>query len=215
MEKKNPSLVNEFLHTIALLKISLDYKSLQKDKRLYVVLVILGLLLLFYYKKDWFIAVTVNGQPVTTLEVFSKMSQQYKSQTLNQMINEKIILQEAQKKSVTVSNKEIDNKLAELEKNVGGPQTLDSLLAQQNQTRESLRDQIKIQIIIEKLYVNEATSSTQEVDAFIEQTKNQLTATDSAAQRKEAENLLKQQKLSKIFSEKFQQLKQTANVKIF
>ncbi|MDO8639189.1 MAG: hypothetical protein Q7R43_06445, partial [Candidatus Daviesbacteria bacterium] len=73
----------------------------------------------------------------------------------------------------------------------------------------------KIQLIIEKLYANEATVSASEVAQFIAQNGSQLQATDSAGQQKEAEDALKQQKLGTIFNQKFQDLKSAAKVTIY
>ena len=72
-----------------------------------------------------------------------------------------------------------------------------------------------VQLAITKLYESEATVSAAEVTKFIDANKQMLKATDSASQEKEAYDTIKNQKLSQIFSEKFQQLKQTAAVKIF
>ena len=190
----------------------LNFKS---SKKTYLILLVAGLLLLAVYKKNWFIAATVNGMPVTNLELQSQLNQQFKTQTLNQLINEKIILDEARKGGVISQQSEIDQKIADLEKNVGGKDTLDSLLAQQGQTRISLRNQILVQLAITKLYDKEATVSALEVTKFIETNKDQMKASDSAGQEKEATDTLKQQKLSQIFSQKFQELRQKANIKIF
>lgn len=184
-------------------------------KVVYLALAIIALALLFTYKKSWLVAATVNGAPITNFEVLSKLNKQYRTQTLNQMINEKIILEEANKKKVVVKDSEINERLTALEKNVGGKEILDNLLTQQGQTRESLKDQLKIQLTIEKLYENEASVSAKEIDEFITQNKGQLQATDSAGQVKEARDFLKQQKLANIFQEKFQQLKAAAQIKIF
>lgn len=190
-------------------------ENYRPSKKTYLIILLIGLLLLASYKKGWFVAATVNGSPITNFELLSQMNEQYRKQTLNQMINEKIIFGEAQKKVVTVSEAEVKNKIAELENNVGGTQALDSLLSQQGQNREGLKKQIRIQLVIEKLYDKEATISAAEVNKFIEENKDQLQATESAAQAKEAEDILKQQKLSQIFGEKFQQLKQSAKIVIF
>ncbi|KKS12787.1 MAG: PpiC-type peptidyl-prolyl cis-trans isomerase [Candidatus Daviesbacteria bacterium GW2011_GWB1_41_5] len=189
-----------------------DFRS---SKYFYLAIIIIGLALLVTYKKEWFIAATVNGAPISNFELLSRMNQQFRSQTLSQMVNEKIILDEAGKNNITILGTDVDSKIAEVEKNVGGPQVLDSMLAQQGQTRESIKNQIKIQLIIERLYANEATISAEEVDKFLEQNKDSLTATDSADQKKEAEDTLKQQKLSQIFNEKFQKLKDSAKIQIF
>lgn len=189
--------------------------NFRANKRLALIALIVGLVLVVLVKKDLLIAATVNSTPITTLELFSEMNKQYRDQTLTQMINEKIILGEIRKNNIVVTEEEIDGKIAELEQSVGGPQVLDSLLAQQNQSRGILRKQLKVQLGIERLYANEATVSAQEVDAFIAENKALLESSDSAKQREEAENILKQQKTSQIFAQKFQELKQNANIQIF
>ena len=137
-------------------------------------------MLLAVYKKEWFVAAIVNNEPITNFELLSKINKQYRQQVLNQLINEKIILQEALKRNISVTQSDLDNKIKDLEKNVGGAETLDQLLAGQNQTRDSLKEQLKIQIIVEKLFQNQATVSAQEIDQYITQNKSMLTASDSA-----------------------------------
>lgn len=189
--------------------------SYRPNKRVYLILIVLGILLLAFYKKDWFIAATVNGLPITNFELQSRLNQQFREQTLNQMINEKIILQQASQKGAVPTEAEILAKIAELENQVGGKEVLDSLLSQQGQTRETLKSQIRVQLAISKLYENEATVSAEEVAQFVENNSDQLQATESAQQLKEAEELLKQQKLSQLFNQKFQELRQNAKIQIF
>ena len=190
----------------------INFKS---SKKFYIILLAVVLLLLIIYKKSWFIAATVDSSIITNFELLSKMNQQFRQQTLNQMINEKILLQEASKKGITIQNSELEGKIIELEQNVGGAGVLDNLLSQQGQTRSTLRDQVRVQLTISKLYDQEATVSAEEVAKFLEQNRASLQATDSAKQEEEAFNLLKQQKLSEIFNQKFQELRQKANIKIF
>lgn len=187
----------------------------RSSKSFYLVLIALGILLLAIYKKDWFVAAMVNGTPITNLELQGKLNEQFRTQTLNQLINEKIIMLEASKNGVSVTEAEIDGKIAELEGNVGGKEALDNLLSQQGQTRDSLKNQIRVQLAITKLYEKEATVSAEEVAKFVDENKAQLRATDSAAQQKEAYDALQQQKLSQIFSQKFQELRQKAKIQTF
>lgn len=187
----------------------------KSSKSFYLLLIALGILLLAIYKKDWFVAALVNGTPITNFELQSKLNEQFRTQTLNQIINEKIIMLEANKNGVTVQDMEINAKIAELEGNVGGKEALDNLLSQQGQTKDSLRNQIRVQLAITKLYEKDATVSAEEVSKFVEENKAQLRATDSAAQQKEAYDALQQQKLSQIFSQKFQELRQKAKIQTF
>lgn len=190
-------------------------KKFKSSKIFYLLLIIVAVIILAIYKKNWFIAATVNGSPITNLELQMKLNKQFRSQILTQMINEKIILSEAAKKNAIATEAEISKKISEIETQVGGAQALDALLTQQGQTRDSIRQQIRLQLSIEKLYVNEATVSAEEVAAFIEQNKDQLRATDSAEQQKEASDAIKNQKLTQLFSQKFQELKTKAKIQIF
>lgn len=192
-----------------------SYKSFKSKKEFYIILIIVGILLLAIYKKSLFVAAIVNSSPVTNLELQMRLNQQFRTQTLNQLINEKIITQEAAKNQVTVSDADVNQKISEIEGSVGGAQAFDALLSQQGQTKQSIRQQIKLQLTIEKLYSKDATVSGEEVSKFIEQNKDQLKATDSAGQQKEAYDAIKNQKLTQIFSQKFQDLRQKAKIQIF
>lgn len=218
MAKKSPETTKSnhpFSTTNSVLDKLSFLKNFKNSKIFYIVLIIAGLLLLAVYKKNWFIAATINGSPVTNLDLQMRLNKQFRTQTLNQMVNEKIILDEAIKNNVAVSETEINQKISEIETNVGGSQALDGLLSQQGQTRESLRQQIKLQLSIEKLYTNEATVSAEEVEKFIEQNKEQMKASGSAEQQKEAYDAIKNQKLSQLFPQKFQELKTKAKIQIF
>lgn len=202
--------LNNFLN-----KISGKIEKYKSSKKIYILLVVAGLLILAIYNKSLFIAATVNGSPITNLELQLKLNAQFREQTLNQLVNEKIIMSEAAKNNALPTQSEIDTKIVDLEKSVGGKETLDSLLAQQGQTRIGLRDQVLVQLAISKLYDKEASVSAAEVTEFIESNKEQLRASDSAGMTKEATDAIKQQKLSQIFSQKFQELRQKANIQIF
>lgn len=178
-----------------------------------VVIVIAAILL--YFKTGWFIAATVNGSPITNFELLSRMNRQYRKQTLTQLIDEKIIMLEMQKNRIVVSKSDIDQRLSQIEVNVGGAAALDGLLLQQGQTRADVVQQLKFQLGLEKMYGSQATVSAEEITQYLEQNKSQLTATDSAGQRKEAEDILRQQKFSQVFNSEFEKLKESAKTQIF
>lgn len=215
--KKPSTKLDSTINTSTNLLFSLPERiiSYRPSRKIFIILLIAGFLLLAFYKKEWFVAATVNGQPITTLDLFIRLNQQFRTTAINRLVDEKIILDEARKANVAVSLEEIGNKLKELEKSVGGAETLESLLSQQGQNKESIKQQIRLQLIVEKLYLNEATVSAAEVDEFLQTSRGMLEATESAAQRKEAEEALRQQKVNQIFSQKFQELKQKADVKFF
>jgi hypothetical protein len=189
--------------------------SYRPTKQVYLALVVAVLLIAAAYNKSWFIAATVNGKPITNFELMSRMNTQYREQVLNQIVNEKILLNEAEKNHVVVGKKELDDREKQMVDNVGGKQSFETLLAQQGQTETSFRNQLEVWMTIEKLYDKDASVSADEVNKYIEQNKDQMQSTDSAKQKTEATDAIKQQKLGQIFNDKFQGLKQAAKVTIF
>lgn len=190
-------------------------KNFRNSKSFYVLIIALGILLLAIYQKSQILPAIVNGQPITGLELLGKLNEQFRTQTLSQLINEKIILQEAGKMGAVPNSQELQSKISEIEANVGGTQSLDLILSQQGQTRVTLKNRVLLELAIAKLYDKEATVSAEEVTKFLETNRGILRATDSAQQEKEAYDLIKQQKLTEIFTQKFAELRQKANIKIF
>lgn len=189
--------------------------SFRPSKKIWIIALIAGILILAGLKKEWFVAAMVNNEPISNLELQMKLNQQFKTQVLTQLINEKLILQEAAKTGGVPTDAEIAAKLEEVQTRLGGAEVLDSLLSQQNTTRETLKTQLKLEVAITKLYEKEATFSAEELQKFIDSNSQLLQSTDSASLQKEAADMLKQQKLSQIFNEKFQQLRESADIKTF
>jgi hypothetical protein len=190
-------------------------KGFKNNRRFWLVVIILGLLLLAYYKKNWFVAAMVNNQPISTFELNNKLNKLYKERVLNQMINEKVLEQEASKKGLQVSQDEINAKIAEQENQFGGKENFDSLLSQQGLTRDELANQTRLQLLVEKLYANESSPSAEEVEKYMTDNSTSPEATEPAKFRQTAEEAVRQDKLSKVFSEQFQKLRQDAKVNIF
>lgn len=195
------------------------FPKINKDflkKNLAIILIIAAVLGLAIFKKHWFVAATVNGVPVSNLEVLGRLNREYRTEVLETIVSEKIILSEARKKGAIPSESEVNDRMKELEeKQFGGAEAFDAFLEQQNQTRATIKELVKIQLAIEKMYATEATVSDEEVAEFITQYKDQFQASDEAGQKEEARDAIKQRKLSQIFSEKLEELKKNAQVKIF
>lgn len=187
-------------------------------KKVLIGAIIIALAAGAFYKKDWFVAATVNGSPITNWELQSRLNKDYKNQVLQQMVNEKIVLAEARSKNALPNQQEIDARIAEIESRFGGADNFNNFLSQQDQTRSSIRDKVTLELAVEKLYSADVQISAEEIEKFIKDSPlpaGQNQSTDPAAQATEAEKSLRQQKLSQIFLEKFQELKEKANIKIF
>ena len=215
MVRKSTSRVKPKDQNLEIVEDSISSGKRRLSKKGFFLILILGLALLAFYKKQWFVAATVNNQPITMFEVIQRMSALYKEKTVTQLVNEKILEQEAMKNKIVVAQKEIDDKIIETENQYGGKETFDSLLTQQGLTRSELARQTRFQLIVEKLYEKEATVSAEDIQKFMDENSNIPEATEPAKFRQLAQDQLKQQKISQIFNEKFQSLKQAAKIQIF
>jgi parvulin-like peptidyl-prolyl isomerase len=185
------------------------------SKLIIIAAIIIILAIIISSKKEWFIAGTVNGSPITNWEVLSRLNATYRKQTVDQLVNEKLILGEASKKGIRITEADINNKIKEIETQLGGASALDNLLAQQGQTRNSIRDEIRLQLSVDKMFSGESSVSAEEVTKFIEQNKDQMQSSTEAELTKEATEILKQQKVTQAFSTAFQKIKQDAKIQIF
>ncbi|MBI4036475.1 SurA N-terminal domain-containing protein [Candidatus Daviesbacteria bacterium] len=192
-----------------------SFKNIRQNKKLYVALLVIGLLLLVFYKKSWFVAAIVNGQAISAFELNNRLNNLYKDRILNQLINEKVLEQEAAKKGISITPPQVNDKIKEAETAYGGKETFEMLLSQQGITRDEFIRQTRLQLLVEKLYENESSPSGEEVKKFMEDNANVPEATDAAKFKQLAEDSVRQQKLSKIFGEKFQSLRQSAKIQIF
>ncbi len=169
----------------------------------------------FWQNRGLLVAATVNGQPVWRLNLEQRLNQRYARQTLEEIINEDIVLQAAAKKHLTASDKEINDKIASVEKSLAGKTTLKDALAQEGLTMDEFRQQVKLQILVEKLTADQVRVTDKEIDDYIAQNKASLTATEAGAMREEAKNALESQKRNTAFRDLFDQLTKSAKISKF
>lgn len=190
-------------------------KNFRPTRTQLVLLTLVGVGIIAWLNKGWFVAATVNGQPITAFKVNQKLNAAYKSEVLNQMINETLVEQEAAKKGVIVSPEELNQKIDQTVNEYGGKEVFESLLAQQGLNYPDFVAQTRLQLLVEKMFQNEIQPSEEEIVAFMQENRDNPEATDEAKFRATVIDQLKQSKLSEVFSEKFPELKKAANIQIF
>ncbi|MBI2009754.1 MAG: SurA N-terminal domain-containing protein [Candidatus Chisholmbacteria bacterium] len=197
------------------LQFSLDYvKKHQLKSGLIGALVIIALLLAFPLR-FLVVSASVNGQPIYSWQYLSQLNKSAGSQTINQLISQKLIEQEIQKQGVQVTQAEIDAQMAQIESQFGEEGGgLDTVLAAQGLTRAQFTDQIRLNLGLEKLIKGTIQVTPEEIQA--ELTKNaelyeSLSEADSATTA--AENL-RNDKMQAEFQTWFQKIKAEANIKI-
>lgn len=183
------------------------------SNKVFLLLALIVVLVLVLYKnKGVLVAAMVNGKPVLRYSLDAKLEQRYGAATLDEIINEQLIRDEAGQKGFKASSSEIDTKVGEITKRFGDQKALDSVLAQQGMTMAELKKQVELQVLIEKITAGSVNVSDQDVASYIEKNRSSLTATDEAGLRDEALGILTQQKKGEAFQKWFADLKAKAKV---
>ena len=189
-------------------KLAVEQKTLSQMpsvhiQRKYVIvaaiIILLGVLL--YSFRALFVAAVVNGQPISRWEVMSQAEKQAGKQTLDTLVTNALVEQEAQKKHVTVSDSEIDSQIKTIQSSLSkNGQTLDQVLVSKGMTRDDLRKLIRLDKLVEKMAAKDVKVSDKEVQDYIDKNKDSLpqNQTDSQLQTTVRQQLQQQKANDKV-----------------
>lgn len=181
---------------------------------LFIVIVLLGAML--YYFRGLFVAAVVNGQPISRLEVVQQAEKQSGKQTLDTLVRDSLIEQEAKKENVTVSDKEVSDEVTTLQSNLKKQgQTLDQVLSTQGMTQTDLRKLIHLDKLVQKMVGKNVKVSDKEIADYIAKNKDSLPNADEATLNKQVKAQLTQQKTNQAVQTWLAALQQKANIVYF
>jgi len=182
-----------------------------------IVLLVVGLL---YFGKKYLFVASVNGQLVSRLSVIKDLEKQGGKKVLDTIILKTLINQEAKNRKMSVSDKELEAELTKIEVNVTSQgTTLEALLAQQGMTKDDLKSEIKLQLLVTKMVDNNISVTDKEADDYIASQKSQLSldSTQPAPEltKDQAKAAIKQQKLQAKIQTFVADLKAKAKINYF
>jgi len=198
--------------------IKLNYNLDEKlKKRLIIILGIVIVLALLFNFKHLFVAATVNNRPISRFALDKELEKQAGQQTLENMIVESLILQEAAKRNVDASSSKIAEKIKEIEDQLAEQgANLDVLLESQGQNREDVAKQVKIQLIIEEILGQDIEVTEEEIQADFEENKDFYPEGSIFEELKgQIEENLRQNKIGEKFQTWIEELKQEAKINYF
>lgn len=189
--------------------------SWKQPKVIALAIIILGLLALFLTNKSILVAAIVNGRPIFRWELNKVLVSRFGKQTLEQLISERLIAAAAAKEGVTVSQRDIEAKVAEVTKGIGDQAQLDQLLSYQGMTRSEFESQIRLQLLIRNLLGKGITVTEADIDNFIATSGALLASTEPAKLREEAKQAIFDTKVGEKLQVWFEQLRQNASIQRF
>ncbi len=157
----------------------------------------------------------VNGQPIFRWELANALISRYGSQTLQGIILERLIEDEAKKSSVQITQEQIDQKIDALLQSFGNNITLESFLSFQGLQKRDLDRQIKLQLTVEELLLKDMPITDADIQAYIATNQARLVATDHARLKEEARSAIAEERISENLRSWLDALKEKANIQIF
>ena len=181
-------------------------------------LILLGILIVAaFYFKQYIVAAVVNNKPIYRFSVVKELESQGGKQALDALVTQELIRQEAQKKNITVSEADLDKKINELDaqfKSQG--QTFDKVLETQGLTREGVKSQLAVQVMLEKLLGDKIQVTDKEVEAAYQEQKEVFAQEKDLSKVKTTiKDTLKNQKLSSEAQKLLQEVKKSAKITYF
>jgi len=178
--------------------------------------ILLAILAVFFFR-SLFVVALVNGQFISRSSFESAMEQQAGKQTLNSLVTQKLLEQEAARKGISVPQSEIDAQAKKIDQQLASQgQTLDQALAARGMSRADFNEQLRLQSLLQKLLANDIKVSDKEVQDYIDKNKDSLPTGESDEQLKASvRSQLEQQKLSTAAQSLVQKLQSQAKITYF
>jgi foldase protein PrsA len=194
--------------------VSKPYRAYLKNSKVLVIGGILLLAALLYVLRSVFVAATVNGRPVSRLELVRILERQNGKAALESLITKQLIMQEAQNQNVQIEDKEVDNEIKKIEQSVAQQgQNFEELLKAQNLTRDSLKEQIKLEKTIQKIIGKDINVSDEEVNEYIEKNKESFPPDSKVEELREpVREQIQQQRMSEKFQTWLEDLEKKATI---
>lgn len=144
------------------------------------------------------------------------MKKQIGKQVADRLIVEKLILDEAAKKNVSVTEDELNKEIEEIKKNFSADVSLESVLQNQGMTMEDLKKDLRLKILATKIVADKVTVTEEEIKNYLSQNPDFLKEeTDKVKKAEEAGKLLKDEKLNQEFVTLIEELKKSSNIQIY
>jgi foldase protein PrsA len=117
---------------------------------------------------------TVNGVNISKDRLYDELVVAGGKATLDNLITQELIAQEAKAASVTVTDADVDSEIALIKKSFGSDEEFTATLAQYNMTLESLKKDTKINLTIRKILEPKTDVTDEEMKQFYDTNKESL-----------------------------------------
>lgn len=188
-------------------------KYLTKNTIIALFLAILAGLL---FLKGFIVAAIVDGMIISRYSVISELEKQGGKSALEGLITKNIIEKEARGKNVVVTQADVDAEISDIKTYIEGQgMTLDQALEMQGQTMADLEHNIRIQIMVNKIFDSEISVSDEDVQKYYDSNKDAYEGSSFDQVKDQIRDQLKQQQVTQKYQEWITDKRASAKIKYF
>lgn len=186
-------------------------------KVLLVVIIGAALFMLANKYRGLVLAGIVNKTPITRWELNQQMTKRYGKTTLDEIVSNLLIKEEAKKMGVEVTDAEVQDEVKKLQEKIGGEDALKDALTQYGLTRAELEEQIRVSVMQKKIAekLNKSEVTEEEVKEYFKTNATTYTGKKYDEVKDEIAALLKDQKMQQEFSTWFTEIKAKAHIESY
>lgn len=174
------------------------------------------LLTIIFAFRSLFIVAIVNGSPISRFSVINELETKSGKAALENLVLEKIVNMEANKKGINISDEEINKEITSVEEEAKAQgRTLEQVLASWNMTAEVFRSQIVLQKKVEGLLGDKLNVTETEIETYIKDNNVQIPTGQDTKIKEQVWQQLKQQKLSSEVGPFIESLKALSSIRYF
>ncbi|WKA54290.1 peptidylprolyl isomerase [Planococcus shixiaomingii] len=150
---------------------------------------------------------SVNNSDIDKEALYERMLASSGAATLDLMIADEIVKQEAEKAEIEVTPKEIDAEMKKYEEQFGGAEALQSILEKSGVTVDQLESEMETYLLIEKLIGPDVEITDEQIKAYFEENKESFAQPEQVeashilvASKEEADEVAKKLKDGESFA---------------
>lgn len=195
---------------------SLQSSNRVSPKTLKIVIVLAVLAGVAYLLKGLFVVALINNVPLTRIEVLKELESRYGQQVADEIVTNKLILQEAKKQGKLATNEQVEEEMNNIKASVEAQgMTFEDALSLQGTNEAKVRESILVYKSAQNLIADTISVSEEEVLGYFDE--NQALYEDKAYDdvKEEIKNQLIDQKLQSQLFTYIQDLKTNSKVQYF
>lgn len=163
---------------------------------LWVAAIALALGLWWTKTKTWPVVAIVAGKPLTRFEIDQALYKQSGEGMVDSLVTQRLVEAELDSRGIKVDQGAVDARIEEMRTTVPEGKTLEEELESRGYTLDQVKKLVGLQLRINKAVESTASVSAEELEKYVKDNEKYLTGKTMDEKKKEAEGILKQDKLA-------------------